>query len=186
MRTQHPFSLTRYMALLLFVLPVVSWTAFAQSGRKQITGTVLDSSGETVPGVTIMVKGHSNRGTATNTDGAFVISVAPSEILIFSCVSYKTREVPASYFTTSSSLTLEDDTESLKDAVVVGYGVQKKVSVVGAISTVNMAELKSTPTSNLSAALAGKVPGLVTNQISGEPGSDVAYLYVRGLSPWGA
>lgn len=185
MRTQHPFSLFRYVAFFLVLLPVVCWTAAAQSGRKQITGTVVDSSGETVPGVTIMVKGQSKRGTSTNTEGVFVISAAPDEVLVFSCISYKTREVPASYFATSSTLTIEDDTESLDDAVVVGYGVQKKVSVVGAISTVNMTEIRSMPTSNLSAALAGKVPGLVASQVSGEPGSDIAYLYVRGLSTWG-
>ncbi len=185
MRTQHPFSFFRYVALLLVLLPIVSWTAGAQSGRKQITGTVVDSSGETVPGVTVMVKGQSKRGTATNTEGVFVISAAPSEVLVFSCISYKTREVPASYFASGTPLVLEDDSESLSDAVVVGYGVQKKVSVVGAISTVNMQEVRSMPTSNISAALAGKIPGLVTSQISGEPGADQAYMYVRGLATWG-
>ena len=185
MRTQHPFSIFRYVALLLILLPVVSWTASAQSGRKQITGTVVDSSGDTLPGVTVIVKGQSKRGTSTNTDGAFVITAAPSEVLVFSCISYKNREVPASYFDAGAPLVLEDDNESLADAVVVGYGVQKKVSVVGAITTVNMQEVRAMPTSNISAALAGKVPGLVTSQISGEPGSDQAYMYVRGLSTWG-
>ena len=185
MRTQHPFSWFR-VALLLLALPLcLAVTASAQGGRKQFTGTVVDSSGEPLPGVAVMVKGQSKRGTSTNSEGTFVLSAAPTEVLVFSCISFKTREVAASFFSTSSTISLEDDNEALGDAVVVGYGVQKKVSVVGAITSVNMTEIRAMPTSTLSAALAGKVPGLVTSQISGEPGADQAYMYVRGLSTWG-
>ncbi len=185
MRTQHPFSWFR-VALLLLALPLcLAVTASAQGGRKQFTGTVVDSSGEPLPGVAVMVKGQSKRGTSTNSEGTFVLSAAPTEVLVISCISFKTREVPASYFSSSSTIALEDDNEALGDAVVVGYGVQKKVSVVGAITSVNMTEVRAMPTSNISAALAGKVPGLVTSQISGEPGADQAYMYVRGLSTWG-
>ncbi|MCQ2118877.1 MAG: TonB-dependent receptor [Bacteroidales bacterium] len=185
----HPFSFIRKAVLLLASTFVLSTMAFAQNGRRQVTGTVVDSSGETLPGVTVYVKGNDKgqaaRGASTNNEGAFVISASPNETLVFSCISYKAREVPASYFDKELTIALEDDNESLSEAVVVGYGVQKKVSVVGAISTVNMMEVKAMPTSNLSAALAGKVPGLIANQVSGEPGSDMAQLYVRGLSTWG-
>ena len=185
MRIHKPLSIFRLTIILSLLGPMTFWTASAQSGRKQITGTVVDVSGEALPGVIVIVKGQSKRGTSSNSEGAFILSAAPNEVLVFSCISFKSKEVPAQYFNSNQTITLENDNESIADAVVVGYGVQKKVSIVGAISTVNVSELKSMATSNVSTALAGKVPGLVTNQVSGEPGADVGYMYVRGLSTWG-
>ena len=151
----------------------------------RVHGRVVDTKGEPLPGVSIIVKGQAKRGTSTNTDGEFIIKASSAETLVFSCISMKPREVPVSQFDTEDTVVMEDDNEALGDAVVVGYGLQKKVSIVGAISTVNMNEVMSTPTSTLSAALVGRVPGLVTRQISGEPGSDQAYMYIRGLATWG-
>lgn len=81
---------------------------------------------------------------------------------------------------------MSPDETQLEEVVVVGYGQQKKASVVGAIATVSVKELKQSPVSNVSNALAGRLPGLITVQRSGEPGADQATLYIRGISTFGS
>ena len=180
-----PIQLIRFLSALFVLIWACTLTGAAQNRRQQVVGTIVDKSGEPLPGVAVYVKNQSSRGTSTNLDGQFVLSAAPNETLVVSAVSYLTKEVPASYFKDGTTLILEDDQEALEEAVVVGYGTQKKISVVGAVSTVNVAEVKAAPVASVSQALVGKVPGLVTRQFSGEPGVDQANLYIRGLATWG-
>jgi hypothetical protein len=151
----------------------------------QVSGKIVDTDGAPMVGVTVTIKSKPQKGSASNADGDFLISAAPGDILVFSFIGFNTKEIPVKELDGHQTVVLEPDTQSLEEVVVVGYGVQKKVSVVGAVNTVNMKEFKSVPAPSISQALVGKIPGLVSRQVSGEPGQDQAYLYIRGLSTWG-
>lgn len=145
---------------------------------RQVKGVVKDSSGETVIGASVLEKGTTN-GTITDIDGNFIISVANNATLQVSYVGYTTQEV-ATAGKTFISVTLREDAEMLDEVVVVGYGAQKKESVVGAISTLSSKDLLKSPSANISQAIAGKIPGVITSQTSGAPGSDDMQIFIRG------
>ncbi|GGZ13519.1 SusC/RagA family TonB-linked outer membrane protein [Echinicola pacifica] len=132
------------------------------------------------PGVTVRVK-NSDIVTVTDIDGNFTIKV-PDEnaTLIFSFVGYESQEIAVSGRSTIT-VELKENLEGLEEVVVVGFGTQKKESVVGAMTSVNPSELKI-PSSNLTTSLAGRVAGLVSYQTSGEPGADNAQFFVRGVA----
>ncbi len=146
--------------------------------RVPITGKVVDTLGQPVPGVTVAVKG-GKAGTATNGEGRFTIEANSGDILIFSAISFLPQEAPAAAGMTVVMLV---DNKNLGEVVVVAYGKQKKVSVTGAIATVGTKELTQSPVANLSNALAGRLPGLITLQNSGEPGYDGSNLWIRGMA----
>lgn len=170
--------------LMLFAAVPVS-AQHAAPAEKQVSGKIVDTDGAPMVGVTVTIKSKPQKGSASNADGDFLISAAPGDILVFSFIGFNTKEIPVKELDGHRTVVLEPDTQSLEEVVVVGYGVQKKVSVVGAVNTVNMKEFKSVPAPSISQALVGKIPGLVSRQVSGEPGQDQAYLYIRGLSTWG-
>lgn len=148
--------------------------------KKTVTGTVTDTEGSPLPGVTIVVKG-TTIGTVTDINGNFILDVpAAAEILQFSFVGMSMKEVTLVGQTTLN-ITLEEETANLEEVVVVGYGSQKKESVTGAISSVSTAELKQSSAPNLSVALSGQLPGLTVMQTSGQPGRDNVNLYLRGM-----
>ncbi|WP_256005286.1 TonB-dependent receptor [Pedobacter deserti] len=148
-----------------------------------IIGTVTDSVGP-VPGVSVVVKGRTSIGTTTDLNGKYVLEVPSREaVLQFSMVGFKTVEVPVA---TKSviDVTLKTDQSGLEEVVVVGYGTQKKESVIGSITTINPKELK-VPSSNLTTALAGRIAGVIAYQRSGEPGADNAQFFIRGATTFG-
>ncbi len=148
--------------------------------KKTVTGTVTDTEGSPLPGVTIVVKG-TTIGTVTDINGNFILDVpAAAEILQFSFVGMSLKEVTL-VGQTALDVTLEEETANLEEVVVVGYGSQKKESVTGAISSVSTAELKQSSAPNLSVALSGQLPGLTVMQTSGQPGKDNVNLYLRGV-----
>jgi TonB-linked SusC/RagA family outer membrane protein len=150
--------------------------------NKEVVGLVVDESGMPVPGVTVLVKG-TTVGTTTDFDGRFSLNVTtPKAVIVFSYIGYVSVEKPASE--SPFNIVLKEDVQSINEVVVVGYGKQKKATVTGAISTLKGEELTEVPTSNLSTAVTGKLPGVVTIQTSGRPGSDAANIYIRGLSTW--
>ncbi|MGL5937343.1 MAG: SusC/RagA family TonB-linked outer membrane protein [Phocaeicola sp.] len=159
----------------MFVFLMMGQTAFAQ---KQVTGVVKDSSGETIIGASVLEKGTTN-GTITDFDGNFNFTVPEGATLHISYVGYKSQDV-ATVGKRHFVVVLREDTEQLEEVVVVGYGAQKKESVVGAISQVSSKELLSSPAGNVSQAIAGKIPGVITSQTSGAPGSDDAQIFIRG------
>lgn len=149
----------------------------------KLTGVVKDSKGIPLPGVTVIFKG-TTQGTVTDNNGQFSLpSSSDSKILVFSFIGMKTQEVAVSDIP-SYNITLEEETIGLDDVVVVGYGIQRKVSVVGAISQVKSKDLVSSGVRTLTNALSGLVPGLVTQQNSGQPGKDGATIFIRGRSSW--
>jgi TonB-linked SusC/RagA family outer membrane protein len=163
-----------FLLLLAFHLSV-----YAQ--QKQVTGTVRDDSGEAVIGASILETGTTN-GTVTDLDGAFTLTVrSDAAVLQISYIGYKTQEVSVSG-RTNLLIILSEGAETLEEVVIVGYGVQKKESVIGAISQVTNKELLRSPAANISQAIAGKIPGVITTQTSGAPGSDDVSIYIRGIA----
>lgn len=151
----------------------------AQQG-KTITGTIIDDTGLPVIGANIIVKGTTN-GTVTDADGKFTLgNVGDGATLLISYIGYLDQEVKVSG-KSSFNINLKEDTQSLDEVVVVGYGVQKKANLTGSVSTVKYGqELENRPITDPSQALSGKVTGVWVSQNSGAPGSDGATIRVRG------
>ena len=162
--------------LLMLVLILIGTSVFAQT--KQVTGVVKDATGETVIGASVVEKGTTN-GVITDFDGVFKLTVSENAVLQISYIGYQPQEVKVAGKTTLD-ITLREDTEMLEEVVVVGYGAQKKESVIGAISQVTSKDLLSTPSANISQAISGKITGVITSQTSGAPGADDAQIYIRG------
>ena len=149
----------------------------------RIVGNVSDNYGDLLPGVSVVIRG-TTIGINTDTNGEFSINVpSDTSVLIFSYIGYKKQEI-----TVGSrrfiSVTLQEDVAELGEVTVVAFGQQKKESVIGSITTVNVADLKM-PTSNLTTALAGNMAGIIAYQRSGEPGQDNADFFVRGITTFG-
>lgn len=149
-----------------------------------VTGTVVDSESLPVPGATVMIKNNiSYGGTITDEKGHFSFTVPKGSTMLVSFVGFKDAEKvingPVNWF-----VTLEDDSQMIEETVVVGYGVQKKESVVGAISQVDGQALVNSGTTNVTNSLAGKLSGVETFQTSGQPGANDATIQIRGISSW--
>lgn len=146
---------------------------------KTVSGQVTDDKGQSLPGVSIVVKG-TQQGTSTDADGKYELNVPnESSVLIFSFVGYISIEKTVSNESVLN-VTLATDTKSLQEIVVVGYGTQKRADVTSAIASVPMNEIKDMPVSNVATALQGKIPGVVIQQNNGTPGSTPA-IKVRGF-----
>ncbi|MDO9634334.1 MAG: TonB-dependent receptor [Paludibacter sp.] len=157
--------------------------AFGQQTEMNISGVVEDESGNSLPGVSIIIKGTAT-GTITNIDGFFTIKLNKADdILVFSYIGYAPVEQNATLSGTLKVI-LKEDVKLLSEVVVVGYGTQNKATVTGSISSINSKEIIGVPTSNLSTAITGKLSGVVTIQQSGRPGEDAASIFIRGQSTW--
>ena len=160
------------LAGTLFLLP-----GSAQS-QSTVSGIVTDASGEGIAGVAVIVKGTTT-GTSTDMKGAYTIRASKSDVLVFSFLGYKTQEV-AVHNRMEIDVRLESDAQLVDEVVVVGYGVQKKSLVTGAISSVKGSALETTGIMRADDALAGKTAGVQVVSNSGQPGSDVQ-IYIRGI-----
>lgn len=149
-----------------------------QQQKKQISGRIIDKDGESIIGANIVEKGTTN-GTVTDVDGNFSLQVESNAVLHISYIGYLSQEINTAGRTVIDIILLED-TQALEEVVVVGYGVQKKATVTGAISSVSSDVLVQTPVSNISKALVGRVTGLLANQFDSEPGKEQATLRIRG------
>ena len=158
------------------LLAVENGIQAVQQGN-EVEGVVKDASGEPIIGATVRVVG-TKIATVTDLDGNFKIKAKSGQSLQFTYVGCKPKIVKVGRG--SIAVTLEDDSQVLKDVQVVAYGVQKKVTVTGAISNINGSELTKVPTGSINNMLSGVVPGLSSVQYSGEPGADAATILVRG------
>ena len=158
--------------ILSFLSLMLCTIMYAQT---EVTGTVVDETGEGVIGATVMEKGTSN-GTVTDFDGNFKIKVEAGKTLVFSYIGYQTLELPAQ---NGMKVVMKDDAQSLNEVVVVGYTTQKKADLTGAISTVNVDELAKQNENNPIKALQGRVPGMNV-QADGNP-SGSATVRIRGV-----
>jgi TonB-linked SusC/RagA family outer membrane protein len=148
-----------------------------QNGRT-ITGIVTDSNGEPVIGANVVEKGTSN-GTITDVDGKFSLLVRERAVLTVSYIGYTQREISVGN-QQKLSIQLTEDTQSLDEIVVVGYGTQKRSDVTTAVSSVSADNLKDRSAVNFGEALAGQVAGVIIQQIHGAPGSEGLSIRVRG------
>ncbi|GAP73033.1 TonB-dependent receptor [Candidatus Symbiothrix dinenymphae] len=162
--------------------PQIIEVAIPSSGTKTITGFVYDEAGDGLPGVNITIKG-STRGVATDLDGSFKIDVSPTDVLEVSFLGYDPYTVTVGD-KANFVIPLKPKSNELDEVTIVAFGKQKKSSVVASIETIKASDLR-VPASNLTTAFAGKIPGLISYQTSGEPGADNAQFFVRGVTTFG-
>lgn len=162
-------------------IPVTSEDQIEQQPqKKEIKGKVTDTKGESIPGVTVIVKG-TTIGSVTDFDGNFSINVPlNTETLSVSFVGFKSQDITIGT-QSNFSITLEESNVGLDEVMVVGYGQQKKMSVTGSISSVKSEDLVQSPVANISNSLAGRATGVLAVQRSGEPGEDQADIRIRGI-----
>ena len=143
-------------------------------------GVVKDANGEVVIGASVVVKGTTN-GTITGMDGDFSIpNVKKGDIIQVSFIGYATKEI--AWKGSPLKIVLVEDAKALEDVVVIGYGKQKKNSLVSSVNSIGNRELSVTSGRNLTNALSGQIPGLISVQRSGEPGYDSSEFWIRGVS----
>ncbi|MGL5261580.1 MAG: carboxypeptidase-like regulatory domain-containing protein, partial [Bacteroides sp.] len=178
MRQTHFSNYGRYMLLLLFSIFFVTGS-FAQS-KQTVTGQVIDDMGYEVIGASVVVKGTTN-GTVTDVSGSFTLDNVPSNgTLQVSYIGYLAQEVKVNNKTTFK-ITLREDVQMLDDVVVVGYGVQRKSDLTGAVSSIKPGDaIKSIPSGNISDAMQGRLPGLTVVSGSGDPSKNNT-MRIRGM-----
>lgn len=173
---QHPALKTgiAFLVALLSILPAVA--------QQTVSGTVT-SAGKPLAEVSVVIQG-TTIGTTTNGDGSYTIKApAANAVIVFSSLGFETQMIPAGG-RSQIDVVLVQQTSTLGDVVVVGFGKQKKMTVTGAISSVPVNNLQRIATPSLSNALAGSMPGIITRQSSGEPGYDGAAIFIRGFGTW--
>ena len=179
----------KIVTILLFcglLLPAYSLTAENPSGADQqqirVAGTVTDAStGEAMPGVNIQVKG-TGIGAISDENGKFTLSTTePNATLVFSFIGYVTQEIPLAGKVVID-VALKAELTGLDEVVVVGYGTQKRANVVGAVTSISGSAIQAIPSSSVATAIAGRLPGTVVWQTTGEPGNLGAQILVRGRS----
>ena len=169
----------KFKLLIASALLLVSGFAFAQNIR--VSGTVIDSNGDPIPGAAVMLQGSTSVGTATLMDGTYSISVPSNGTLVFSSVGYKDLSVAVNG-RANINVTLEDDAEMLEQAIAIGYGSAKKISsIVGSVSTVNSETIKNAPSSSALDQLQGQVAGLSVLSYSGIAGDNAVSMTLHGV-----
>ncbi|BBA29871.1 SusC/RagA family TonB-linked outer membrane protein [Prevotella melaninogenica] len=181
---------TLYVLCLMVALLTHAGYAYSQDNgtAKQfsVAGVILDDTGEPCIGATVRVKNEPGVGTISDVDGKFAIKVKPGATLMFEYVGMET--IQRTILKDEPSLSVKfkvAKTNAIDEVVVTGLVSQKKVSVVGAVSTINMEELR-TPGTSLVNMIGGRMPGVITMQVSGEPGQNLSNFWVRGVSTFGA
>jgi len=156
----------------------------ATTNRITLTGIVTSTTGEALPGVTILQKGTS-QGTTTDINGNFRLAVSDrAATLTVSYIGYVTQQIPVGSQTTLT-IQLKEDAQALSEVVVVGYGTQKRSTLTGAVAEVSGRDLVQSPQPNLANSLVGRTPGLIALNRSGEPGRDGSQFFIRGRSTLG-
>lgn len=173
----------RNMRKLITLYIITLFTIGSAFAQTKVEGTVRDQSGDPLAGVAVMQKGTFN-GTVTDANGnfSFTLSTEGEKVLNFNLIGHNSIEEPITNSKTKLSITMGESSIDVDEVVVVGFGVQRKATVTGALSSVDSEDLSSTPTSSPTHALTGRVSGLVTRQESGQPGADEAKMFVRGRS----
>ena len=171
-----------YAFLQFFFLLMFSVTMYAQD-KMIVSGTIMDENRQPITGVSITDRNNSV-ATVSNEEGKYTIALTPGDSIEFSHVGYETQVIKPGVNETLD-VVLIGLQGSMNEIVVVGYGRQRRVTMTGSVSSITTKELLQSPVSNLTNALAGRLPGLITTQRSGEPGVDASALYIRGLATLG-
>ncbi|MDD3036868.1 TonB-dependent receptor [Bacteroides sp.] len=170
----------------LFLLVVGSISAsYAQEQQQvEVTGTVTDINKEPLIGVNVTVKNNPGFGTMTDINGKYKIKVPNYSYLVFSYVGFDPQELIVKDKTVINVIMKESEANVLDEVTITGTGAQKKITVTGAVTTVDVSQLK-TPSSSITNALAGTVPGIMARQTSGQPGENISEFWIRGISTFG-
>ena len=172
--------------IIMFVaLMSISLNMLAQKSIS-VSGTVTDEKGEKLIGVNVTVKDVPGMGSITDLNGRYKLRIEPYHTLVFTYIGYETQEVLVKEQLTVNIKMKEAAARVLDEVVVTGMGTQKKLTVTGAVTNVNVNDLKHFSTSNLSNALAGNVAGIMAMQTSGQPGKNTSEFWIRGISTFGA
>lgn len=169
------------MAILIAILLGTS-AVFAQNQQITVKGVVVDDKNEAIIGATVLEDGTKN-GTVTDFDGNFSIKTASNATLTISYVGYNTQKVKAS--ASALRIVLKEDTETLEEVVVVGYGTVKRANLTGAVSNIDMKEVADIPAPNLASVLVGTMPGVNVGEATGNPIGNTT-IKVRINGSWNA
>lgn len=158
-----------------FALPLIGANLILQ----QLKGKVVDENGQGLPGVSILIKG-TTKGVLTNITGDFAIDAQKDNMLVFSFVGYKTKEIKYND-EKELTITLESDSQNLSEVVVTGYGVQRKSDLLGSVASIKSEALRELPVTSVEQALQGRLSGVQVQQSSGQPGGGIS-IRVRGVT----
>ena len=176
-----------YNIIVCVTLLCMSLQMFPQGNRTiEVSGVVVDHNKEPLIGVNVSVKNVPGLGSITDMNGKYKIKVEPYSRLLFSYIGFETQEILIKTQTTVNVQMKEDAASILDEVVITGTGAQKKISVTGAISTVQVNDLKANSSTSIVNALAGNVAGVLARQTSGQPGENTSEFWIRGISTFGA
>lgn len=172
---------------ILIILLIIGWgnIMFAQEKDFEVTGVVTDQNKEPLIGVSVVIKDNPGLGTITDIDGRYKIKIPPYSRLIFRYIGFENQEILVKEERVVDVVLEASKTNVLTEVTVTGTGAQEKVTITGAVTTVDVKDLK-TPTASISNALAGNIPGIMARQTSGQPGDNVSEFWIRGISTFGA
>lgn len=176
---------TNTMKRLLYIIAIQLIALLqVQAQTKVLTGHVIDSTGP-IEGATVLEKGLTSNGAATDATGKFTITLkGKNNILTVTAIGYVSQDINVAGKTNVTIKLVTDQAKGLDDIVVVGFAKQKRVTLTGAISTVSGAELRENPSASLQNTLAGRLPGFFSVQPTGRPGADGATFFIRGQSSY--
>jgi len=178
--------MNKYIKFLLFFVAVFCYLPiYAQSGLT-VGGMVMAENGEPQIGVTVVIKENPSKGTVTDLDGHFrMTDLQKDQTLVFSLVGLEKQEIKVEKSDERLRIVMKEIVNELTEAIVVGHSTQRKISVTGAITNVEVKDLK-TPATSIANMLGGRVPGIISDLRSGEPGKDFSQFWIRGISTFGA
>jgi TonB-linked SusC/RagA family outer membrane protein len=176
-----PFVFFIFGVQLSYALPVEKDEIGIIQQDVKIKGTVIDETNIPIPGVSVIIKG-STTGTVTDINGSFELTAPEGSVLQVSFIGFGTQEIAITNETSVLNIVLAEETENLEEVVIIGYGTQRKETVTGSLSSVSSEELVEQPVGNITQALGGRIPGLISNNSGGRPGKDAATIKIRGIS----
>ena len=176
----------RIKEFITICLLLVSVSLFAQEKTIEVTGVVTDTNKEPLVGVNVTVKDKPGLGAITDINGRYKINIEEFSRLVFSYIGFDTQEILVKRQNLVNVSMKESDAREIDEVVITGTGAQKKLTVTGAVTNVDVEVLKSNPSANLSNALAGNVSGVLAMQTSGQPGVNTSEFWIRGISTFGA
>lgn len=179
------FRQTKRIAIACFLLFSACLMLSAQGQTYNMEGTVFDETDSPLTGATVYLRDKISIGTTTDLDGKFKIRASRGDVIVVSFLGYKKEEHLVTQEDKNIRIKLQPESETLDEVIVTGLGTQRKISSVGAVSTINVKELQ-TPTTSVTNLLGGRVAGVISMQNSGEPGRNISEFWVRGIGTFGA
>lgn len=180
-------NIQQYIVLLLMAMLLVPQSLQAQEDKKLIIKGVVEDALRPIIGASVVAKNQPGVGAITDLDGRFSLKVGAYDVLQITFVGYQPVEIPVLSIKDKNNLKviMKEDNQTIDEVVVTASGVQKKKTLTGAITNVELKQLNA-PGANLSNSLAGVVPGIIAMQSSGEPGENMSQFWIRGMSTFGA